>query len=248
MVRTYVSLAVTIGLGATVMFLFPYHAVTPGTLREGHHAQKNDCFSCHTLLAGAPAAKCVACHRPGEIGLRTVKGAALPAPRPKAQLIHRVPGAECARCHSEHGSRFGANAPRRFAHELLPLATASGCVACHSEKRPPDALHAAVSISTECSTCHDTKGWKPATYNHDRSFRFDGNHPPRCADCHRPGKSLKEYSCTGCHEHALDRMERKHREEGITNLEKCRRCHPSGNEHDTIGEGKNREEGEEERD
>ena len=48
---------------------------------------------------------------------------------------------------------------------------------------------------------------------------------------------MKEYSCTGCHEHSLDRMEKKHREEGVTNLDRCRRCHPSGSEHDTIKEG-----------
>jgi hypothetical protein len=53
---------------------------------------------------------------------------------------------------------------------------------------------------------------------------------------------LKDYSCTTCHEHTLERMERKHREEGITkNLEACRKCHPSGNERDTIQAGRTRE-------
>ena len=152
-----------------------------------------------------------------------------------AQKIHQAAFPECAPCHTEHGGRLGPDATRRFSHELLPAPIAADCAACHAGQRPADALHAAVS--SQCSQCHTTKGWKPATWNHDRSFRFDRKHPARCADCHPPGTSLKEYSCTGCHEHALELMQREHREEGITNLEKCRRCHPSGNEDDTIKEG-----------
>jgi len=237
--KTYLALALTLALGATAMFLFPYHALTPGTLRDGHRAQQNDCFSCHTLLAGAPAAKCAACHRPGQIGHLTVKGGPLPEPSPRSQLIHRAVGGECERCHSEHGSRLGRNATRQFSHDLLPIDVAAGCAVCHAFQRPADTLH--LAASGECSPCHLTKGWKPATYDHDRSFRLDANHPPRCADCHRAGSSFKEYTCTGCHEHSVDRMASKHREEGITDLARCRRCHPSGNEHDTVGEGGKRE-------
>ena len=232
---TWVSLAVTLSLGALVIFLVPYRALTPGTLREGHLAQKNDCFSCHTLFAGAPAVKCSSCHRPGEIGLRLANGETLSKAKPMAQKIHQAAFPECAPCHTEHGGRLRPDATRRFSHELLPAAIGAGCAACHAVQRPADALHAAASSS--CSQCHSTKGWKPATWDHDRSFRFDRKHPARCADCHQPGTSLKEYTCTGCHEHALDLMQREHREEGVTNLEKCRRCHPSGNEEDTIKEG-----------
>lgn len=241
---TWVSLAATLALGAAAIVLFPFHSLTPGTLREGHRAQKNDCFSCQTLLAGAPAAKCSVCHRTADMGLRSVKGELLPNARPRSQLIHKVVGGECAACHTEHGGRLGPNATRRFTHELLPASLAGGCAACHSADRPTDSLHAAASA--ECTPCHATKGWKPATWDHDRSFRFDRHHPARCLDCHRPGTGMKVYSCTGCHEHSPDRLESKHREEGITNLDKCRRCHPSGSEHDTIreggrGEGKGRE-------
>lgn len=232
---TRIAFAVTLCLGTIAVFIFPYYALTPGSLRQGHRAQKNDCFSCHTLLAGAPATKCSGCHRPGEIGLRTVSGASLTKAKPISQMIHRAAFEECAPCHTEHGSRLGPGATRRFSHQLLPATIAADCAACHLGQRPSDMLHAA--SSTICSQCHTTKGWKPATWDHDRSFRFDRNHPPRCADCHSPGASLKDYSCTGCHEHAPAKVLSEHREEGITNLDKCRRCHPSGNEDDTIKEG-----------
>ncbi len=236
--RTYISFILALGIGAVAILLFPYRALTPGTLRAGHEAQKSDCFSCHTLFAGAPATKCGTCHKPGDIGLRTVKGGPSPKASPRTQLIHRVAAMECDRCHSEHGGRLGAAANSRFPHGLLPVEVGAGCAACHSGKKPADALH--TTVSAECSRCHSTKSWKPAAYDHDKLFRFDRNHPPRCADCHRPGTSLKEYTCTGCHEHSLDKIERKHRKEGIMNFENCRKCHPSGNEHDTIKEGKQR--------
>lgn len=235
--RTYLALIAALGLGAMAISLSPYHALTPGTLRSGHEAQQGDCLSCHSFFDGAPASKCAACHRPGDIGLRTVKGAPLPKANPRAQLIHRA-ALECDRCHYEHGGRMGASAAPRFAHDLLPADVKAGCALCHAEKKPADALHTAVIA--ECSRCHGTKAWKPAAYDHDKLFRFDRNHPPRCADCHRPGTTLKEYTCTGCHEHALDKMERKHREEGITQFQNCRKCHPSGDEHDTIKEGRQR--------
>lgn len=236
---TWVALVAALGLGVATMLLFPYRAITPGTLAAGHLAQRNDCFSCHTLLGGAPAAKCSACHRRDDVGLRSTKGAALPKPNPRTQRIHQVVAGECDRCHAEHGFRFGPGATRRFTHELLPGDVAAGCSACHSGEKPKDAIHAAAAA--ECSPCHGTNAWKPATFDHDPSFRFDRNHPSRCADCHPAGASLKDYSCTGCHEHSPDRIEREHREEGITNLEKCRRCHPSGEEDDTIREGGQRE-------
>lgn len=239
MKSTYVALAVTLCFGATLIFLRPYHALTPGVLRAGHQAQQNACFSCHTLLSGVPETKCGACHKKGDIGSRSVKGEAFLKPNTRAQLIHRAVGGECYPCHSEHGARSGANPTRKFSHGLLNAAAGAGCAACHSAQKPTNALH--TSIAAECSRCHGTKGWKPASYDHDRSFRFDGNHPPRCTDCHPPGMNLKEYTCTNCHEHSLDKMQREHRKEGIPNLTNCRRCHPSANERDTTLDGKPRQ-------
>lgn len=228
--RTWVSLFLTLAAATAAALLFPYRAITPGTLAAGHLAQRDDCLSCHTLFRGAPDDKCATCHRPGDIGVRTTKGEPLARPKERTRRIHEALRAGCDRCHSEHGGRLGA---RRFAHALLPAEVAAGCTACHAGERPKDELHAAAAA--ECGACHGVSAWKPASFDHGKAFRFDRHHPPRCADCHAPGKSLKEYSCTGCHEHSFARMEAKHREEGITNLDRCRRCHPSGDEHDTIG-------------
>ena len=228
--RTWISLTLTVAAAAGAALVFPYHAITPGRLSAGHLAQRDDCLSCHTLLDGAPDAKCAACHRPGDVGVRTTKGEPIAGPSARTRRVHEVIRVGCDRCHPGHATRAGS---RRFEHALLPADVAAGCAACHADERPKDAIHAAGAA--ECTPCHGTSGWKPATFEHEKAFRFDRHHPSRCADCHPPGRSLKEYTCTGCHEHALDRLERKHREEGITNIDRCRRCHPSGDEDDTIG-------------
>lgn len=231
--RTWVSLLLTVAAATAAALLAPYRAITPGTLSAGHLAQRDDCLSCHALLRGALAEKCAACHRPGDVGARTTRGEPLVPPKERARRIHEALRDGCDRCHQEHGGRAGA---RRFAHELLPAAVVAGCVTCHVSERPKDALHAAAA--GECGACHRVSAWKPASFDHEKAFRFDRHHPPRCADCHAPGGSLKEYSCTGCHEHSVPRMEAKHREEGITDLSRCRRCHPSGDEDDTVrGDG-----------
>ncbi len=231
--RTSISLLLTVAAATAAALLFPYRAITPGRLSTGHLGQRDDCLSCHTLLRGAPGEKYIACHRPGEIGARTTKGAPRTPPNERARRIHEALRDGCGRCHQEHGGRAGA---RRFAHDLLPAQVAAACAACHASDRPKDALHAAAA--GECGACHREAAWKPSSFDHAKAFRFDRHHPPRCADCHAPGRSLKEYSCTGCHEHSLARMEAKHREEGIADLARCRRCHPSGDEDDTVrGEG-----------
>ncbi len=235
MSRTYLSLALTFVLGGVAIVLFPYDAVTPGVLSQGHQRQRNDCLSCHTLLAGAPAGKCMACHRPADIGLRTVAGAALAKEKTRSNLVHRAVNGECVGCHGEHSGLSREVAVGRFRHDVLPPGILGSCAPCHAQQKPANALHAA--LSGNCTPCHTTKAWKPATFDHEKYFRFDRNHPARCAGCHLSKASLKEYTCTGCHEHALDRMVAKHREEGIPRIDGCRRCHPSGSEDDTIGKG-----------
>ncbi|MCE7959309.1 MAG: hypothetical protein DYH06_15425, partial [Acidobacteria bacterium ACB2] len=98
--RTWVSLLLTLAAATSAAILFPYRAITPGTLSAGHLGQRDDCLSCHTLLRGAPAEKCAACHRPGDVGVRTTKGEPLAAPKERARRIHETLRTGCDRCHS----------------------------------------------------------------------------------------------------------------------------------------------------
>lgn len=150
--------------------------------------------------------------------------------------LHRALGdAECHRCHLEHSGVSRDRARLRFTHDVLPAASRGDCVACHGGERPRDRLHA--QAGDACGSCHRGERWKPASFDHDRYFRFDANHPPRCGDCHDPGGDLRSYDCTRCHEHSRARIIAEHREERVTDLDRCARCHRSGSEHEGGGGG-----------
>lgn len=235
MVTVNRSLAVflgTVALGSLAAVLAPGAMLRPGELLPGHAALRDDCLACHELLRGVRRERCTNCHAPEAIGVARADRTAASPPRASVAALHRSVGsAECALCHAEHAGRLGGGRAARFAHEALPADTRAACGTCHADDRPADALHA--GADARCGACHATDGWKPATFDHARHFRFDRHHPPRCTDCHAPGSGFETYSCTGCHEHALARIEAKHREEGVDDVSDCARCHPSGDEDDT---------------
>jgi hypothetical protein len=228
--RTLVALVGTLALGSGGIALAPSLALTPGGLAAGHQPIRNDCFACHAALQGAPAARCVVCHQLEHLGVQTVAGVARTPPDPKANRLHAVVRGDCGGCHAEHQGRGATRA--RFSHALLDDQALKGCAACHGPERPADVLHR--DARGECSACHQTTAWKPATFEHARFFEFDGNHPPRCEDCH-PGQVYDRYTCYGCHEHTPENMAAAHREEGIPDLTNCVKCHRTGAEH---GEGR----------
>jgi hypothetical protein len=85
-------------------------------------------------------------------------------------------------------------------------------------------LHA--KITGNCSQCHAQNAWKPASFDHEKSFVLDQNHNVECATCH-VNNDYSRYTCYGCHEHTLQNVLREHRDEGIRDLDHCVRCHRS---------------------
>ena len=76
-------LAVVIALNlvalAVLVFVFPHLMVSPGAVMPGHAGIAKDCFACHQPWRGAAANLCIDCHRTADIGIRTTKGAPMPA-------------------------------------------------------------------------------------------------------------------------------------------------------------------------
>jgi hypothetical protein len=236
MSRTLAALVATIGVAAGGVALAPSLALTPGGLAAGHQAVRDDCFACHAAFQGAPAAKCLVCHQLEGLGLRTVEGQPRAKPDVRNNRLHAVVRGDCGGCHAEHRGRGATRA--RFSHQQLEPAAREGCAACHAQERPSDALHR--SATGECSACHQLQAWKPATFEHARYFVFDENHPARCQDCHA-GQAYDRYTCYGCHDHTPENMAAAHREEGLTDLADCVKCHRSGSEHGEGGGGRERD-------
>lgn len=235
--RTLAVFLGTLAAAAAAAIAFPGAALRPGALLPGHADLREDCLACHAPLQGARRERCVRCHEPASIGTARAGGGTAPSPRAEVSALHlRLGPAECAACHAEHSGRLDGGRAARFAHEVLPGDLRANCAGCHASKRPTDAIHG--GSEQECSVCHGTASWKPSTFRHDGKFRFDGNHPPRCADCHAPADGFRAYSCTGCHEHSPARMAAKHREEGIEDIADCARCHRTGDEDGAKGKGR----------
>lgn len=148
-------------------------------------------------------------------------------------------GKDCGGCHTPDGWEEAAfdhslaAFPLTGAHSSVPCTdchkdgvfqgTPQECSACHAEP----AYHLGL-FGSDCATCHDSAAWTPARF--DRPHSFPINHGESgmsaCRACHTD--SLVSYTCYGCHAHEPGEIERKHREEGISNFQDCTRCHPTG--------------------
>ncbi len=180
MTRTAWSLLL-LNLGAVLALVIalPHPMVAPGDLSRSHAPQEADCWSCHAPLQGASAERCVACHRIDDIGLRDVAGALLPASDRAVAFHQALAEADCVACHSDHAGVVRYRGATRFSHELLEPHTGRDCASCHTS--PTDDVHAA--LTGQCSDCHQTAGWTPATFDH---ARLSAAQRSDCASCHGP--------------------------------------------------------------
>jgi hypothetical protein len=210
----------------------PARMISPGSVMTAHARVAGDCFACHTPFGGTPAARCIACHKVPEIGLRTTDGTNIAGERKNTAFHQSLVEAECIACHSDHRGVKAFRPISRFSHELIGAGLRGQCSTCH--QKPGDALH--LRIDGNCAQCHTATAWRPATFAHERHFRFDRNHTTACATCHVES-NYAGYTCYGCHEHSRSGIRAKHLEEGLRDYENCVKCHRSGDEHDTDRSG-----------
>ena len=219
----WIGLSLALAAIISLSFVRPHEMVSPGNLIPEHSALQNDCFACHTPFRGASAERCTTCHAVADIGLRTTKGAKIAQDRQSTPFHQALTEANCMACHSDHPRpRLTQASPVRFDHALLKADARTKCQSCHVP--PRDDLHRSPALV--CATCHQPSGWKPATFDHSRYFALDRDHNTACTTCHTGG-NYKTYTCYGCHEHQQAQVLAEHREEGITNVENCARCHTS---------------------
>lgn len=176
------------------------HTQTDYVLRGAH--QKVECDKCHVAprkYRDAPQ-DCLSCHRKDDVH--------------KGSL-----GAKCADCHTENKWTEA-----RFDHDKTRFALKNRhadvkCVDCHQNGRYKDTPRNCLAchkkddqgvkghrgqFGERCDSCHDDKGWKPSTFNHDTDTKYvlRGKHrTTRCADCHS-GNLYRDKvgtACVDCH-------------------------------------------------
>lgn len=219
---------------AVLTFIYPHLMISPGTVIEGHHAFYTDCFACHTAFSGATPEKCIACHKPADIGLRTSKGALVTAPKTKVPFHQKLLGQDCVACHSDHEGVIKYRVQQRFSHTQLDTATRDQCVSCH--RKPSDKLHQ--PLSDKCSQCHAVDQWKPATFKHELLTAAERTD---CVACHRaktPSDQLHKSvsdKCGLCH--STDNWKPatfKHETLPARELADCVSCHRSKTPSDDL--------------
>lgn len=172
------------------------HSKTDFELADAHATVP--CASCHQ--AGKPyreaAGQCSGCHLKDE---------------PHEGRL----GKDCASCHDsvawsraryDHGK---TTFPLENKHAEVPCAachfgnrydgTPQACASCHS----PDDVHRGAR-GTDCASCHTTKEWQTARFNHEKEtgFALRGAHADTaCASCHKTGRYEDKVpkDCHGCH-------------------------------------------------
>jgi hypothetical protein len=223
------TILLVVAVNLTVLVLlaifYPQLMISPGKPIEAHAELATDCFACHTSFIGSPAEKCIACHKVEEIGKITTKGLPIEKEKKNVAFHQELIKDDCVSCHSDHKGVKAFRPISHFSHNLLEPALQKQCDSCHSS--PVDDLHR--KIKGNCSECHTQETWLPATYDHDKYFRFDKDHDTECVTCHM-NNDYADYTCYGCHEHSRSKIREEHVEEGIRDYENCTECHRSGDE------------------
>jgi hypothetical protein len=164
-----------------------------------------DCSACHMqddVHNGQFGNNCAACHSTDSWKSATFDHSLSAFPLTGAHI-----NVQCEQCHTNKAFK----------------GTPAQCASCHADP----AFHQGL-FGSDCEACHKTNAWSPAQFNGRHTFPI--NHGNRgstaCSVCH-PG-SLTAYTCYGCHEHNAANTASKHREEHISNINNCVRCHPTG--------------------
>jgi nitrate/TMAO reductase-like tetraheme cytochrome c subunit len=184
------------------------HGTTSFALTGAHVS--TDCAGCHVngVFADTPA-DCWSCHR---------------TDYEEVQDPNHVTAAfsqDCTPCHTDGGWE-----PSTFDHGTTSFAltgahvsadcagchvngvfadTPADCWSCHQseyeDSRNPN--HVTAVFSQDCSECHGSSGWSPATFDHGKTqFPLTGKHVSvECVDCHVGGEYAQTSTeCYVCHQ------------------------------------------------
>ncbi|HEY3296100.1 MAG TPA: hypothetical protein VGL38_11745 [bacterium] len=126
---------------------------------------------------------------------------------------------ECTACHTVNGQ------PRY-------TGTPSDCYTCHQTnfQNSTNPNHVTGNFPHECTQCHTTAAWQPATFDHNLStFPLTGAHVnTQCAQCHTNGQFANTpTACYSCHQTNFQNSTNPNHVTGNFPHE-CAQCHGTG--------------------
>ncbi len=185
---------------AALAIAYPDALLSPGKLTKGHKEITNDCLACHTPFRGITSVQCISCHKQSDIGYKTVAGAVLKKNTDTALFHNGLADNSCIECHTDHKGTFPSQAVKPFRHTSLSPQLRNDCISCHKNQTPKNTLHQLAKGN--CLECHQTTGWKLATFDHENFTASSGN---QCISCHKadqPADNMHRQSqanCGTCH-------------------------------------------------
>ncbi len=202
--------------------------VSPGKLAKAHKELEgiDNCLKCHSLVEGITDSACNACHEKLLKRINAKKG------------FHANVKGKCFECHTDHkGDNYDIVwiEKEKFDHKMtgyvlrdkhkLPCQdchkqnntyldlTSDKCLQCHTDVHKKTA-------SEDCISCHNIKGWKEVTFDHDKDseYKLTGKHAEvKCGPCHYKNPIQEKETRT-------DRMYRVIKFKPL-NYQKCDDCH-----------------------
>ena len=186
----------------------PAAPLTVIDLKTFPHDQTGYSLLAHQTRADGSPSQCADCHEHGYVGFDaavcTTCHASLDAVFMQGHIA--TFGQNCLACHDgkdTYGKNFdhqqaafkltgkhtsaGCNQCHLQAQTIAALKdTPQGCYACHAREDAHNGL-----FGQDCSQCHTTSGWQPATFDHSKSiFPLTGAHlNAACSQCHTQGSS-----------------------------------------------------------
>ena len=212
------------------------HNLTDFPLTGAHSQLGTDCASCHIggVFADLPGT-CIDCHQQDFDEVED------------PSHIEQEFSLDCTECHSTD-----AWEPATFDHELtdFPLTGAhieTDCISCHIDEvftnlpgtcidchqqdfdEVEDPSHIEQEFSLDCTECHSTDVWEPATFDHNLTdFPLIGAHNQLgtdCVSCHIGGVFAGlPAECIDCHQQDFDRVEDPNHVDGQFSSD-CTECH-----------------------
>ncbi len=213
----------------------------------GGHKISN-CFDCHaqTTFEGL-SQECLTCHQKDFNSTNNPNHTASGFSTDCLECHNTNPGWQPA-LFKEHDKFFVLDGAHKTiendcvkCHTKGYINTPNQCYDCHQSdyNSATNPVHQSAGFGTDCESCHTTKAWEPATFDHDNQFFpiYSGEHKGEwneCSDCHTNSSNYQIFECTTCHEHNQNSMNEEH--SGINGYvyesNACFACHPTGSEND----------------
>jgi len=201
-------------------------------LTGGHNIL--DCNLCHQpgVSYASTSADCYACHEDnynattdpnhlnGNFGTMCDVCHSINAWRPADFADHSVTGFPLD----------GAHAPLACddCHATGYTNTPGECIGCHraAYEGVEDPNHVQSQFPEDCTECHTTSAWTPATFDHGQTrFPLTGAHTElACLDCHAEGYTGTPFDCWSCHEQDFNEVEEPPHTQDAFDVD-CTVCH-----------------------